>query len=232
MPQRSQEDNAWKEIIEERFRDFLEFFFPRVHAAVDWSQKPEWLDKEFRVLTRFEKKEKKEKKERDRKKRKKRSSGILDKLARVRLRDGRSQWILAHAEVEGGRQVDFADRVHRYNTLATDHYQRDVLSLAVLTDDTKSYRPNSAYREFLGQVHRFEFPVVKVHDWEGGDEELASSRNVFAHVVRGYLARKRVRRGASRYETRLELVQELYRRKMGGENIRSLLRFFEWLMPL
>jgi len=224
-----QQDNAWKEIIEEHFRDFLLFFFPRVHDAIDWKHKPQWLDKEFRILTRFEKGEKKD---RDRRKRKKRSSGTLDKLAKVRLADGRSQWILAHVEVEGGRKAHFAERVHWYNSIISRHYQHEVLSLAVLTDDSKSHRPCCACRSLLGQVHKFAFPLVKVHDWEGKDDELASSKNVFAHVVRAYLALKRVKQGANPYPSRLELIRELYRQRMKRKNIISLLRFFEWLMAL
>jgi hypothetical protein len=257
MSQKSQQDNAWKEIVEDHFRDFLEFFFPRVHAAVDWGEKPVWLDKEFEILTRYEKGERKE---RNRKKRKKKSSGRLDKLVKVRLLDGRSQRILAHTEIEGGGVRDLADRVHWYNTIASRHYKKDVLSLVVLTDETQSYRACRTHWELLGQEHSFECPVANVHAWEGKDEELATSTNVFAHVVRAYLALKRVRRGASRYESRLALAprlcvrdrarkgsgvrrprvpptRELYRARterenLEGEEIVSLLRFFEWLMPL
>jgi len=35
--QRSEFDSPWKEVIEAYFQDFLAFFFPYIHADVDWS---------------------------------------------------------------------------------------------------------------------------------------------------------------------------------------------------
>ena len=31
-------DNAWKDILERNFQDFLAFIFPAAHAAIDWSR--------------------------------------------------------------------------------------------------------------------------------------------------------------------------------------------------
>ena len=45
---RSKYDSAWKEVIVELFEYFLDFFFPKIHKAIDFSKKVEFLDKEFR----------------------------------------------------------------------------------------------------------------------------------------------------------------------------------------
>ncbi|WP_425058539.1 hypothetical protein SCACP_31970 [Sporomusa carbonis] len=43
----NQHDSLWKIIIEDIFEDFLAFFLPDVHAAVDFSRGYEFLDKEM-----------------------------------------------------------------------------------------------------------------------------------------------------------------------------------------
>ncbi|MBI2571763.1 MAG: hypothetical protein HYV63_32535 [Candidatus Schekmanbacteria bacterium] len=44
-----QQDSVWKDLLDRDLEPFLAFFFPAVHADVDWSRAPEALDKEFRV---------------------------------------------------------------------------------------------------------------------------------------------------------------------------------------
>ena len=36
--QRTEYDNPWKEIIEDFFPNFLEFFFPAVYSIIDWTK--------------------------------------------------------------------------------------------------------------------------------------------------------------------------------------------------
>ncbi|WP_166482641.1 hypothetical protein [Scytonema sp. UIC 10036] len=43
-------DNPWKEALTEYFEPFLEFFFPQVHALIDWSRTPQSLDKELQQI--------------------------------------------------------------------------------------------------------------------------------------------------------------------------------------
>ena len=50
--QRSDFDSPWKEIIEDYFNDFLAFFFPAIHADVDWGKGYEFLDTELQQVVR------------------------------------------------------------------------------------------------------------------------------------------------------------------------------------
>jgi hypothetical protein len=43
-------DNPWKDLLEHFFRQFLDFFFPEVHAAIDLARNYESLDKELQQL--------------------------------------------------------------------------------------------------------------------------------------------------------------------------------------
>lgn len=45
-------DNPWKDILESYFPDCLAFFFPGIHAEIDWERGFEFLDTELRQLTR------------------------------------------------------------------------------------------------------------------------------------------------------------------------------------
>ena len=47
---RSDFDSPWKEALEYFLPFFLLYFFPRVHAALDWSKGYESLDKELHQL--------------------------------------------------------------------------------------------------------------------------------------------------------------------------------------
>jgi len=44
------EDEAWKEIIEKLFPDFLAFFFPQIHKDINFSRGFEFLDKELQKI--------------------------------------------------------------------------------------------------------------------------------------------------------------------------------------
>ena len=45
-------DSPWKDILEIYFKDFLQFFFPNVHLAIDWTKPIEFLNKELKQVTR------------------------------------------------------------------------------------------------------------------------------------------------------------------------------------
>ena len=45
-------DSPWKEAISLYFDDFLGFFFPDIHADIDWSELPQFLESELQALTR------------------------------------------------------------------------------------------------------------------------------------------------------------------------------------
>lgn len=34
------QDNAWKDLLDLHFREFMEFFFPRIAAEINWARKP------------------------------------------------------------------------------------------------------------------------------------------------------------------------------------------------
>ncbi len=45
-------DSPWKEALDVYFQPFLAFFFPQVHADIDWGRGYELLDKELQAIVR------------------------------------------------------------------------------------------------------------------------------------------------------------------------------------
>jgi hypothetical protein len=44
-------DSPWKEALRVYFKDFLALLFPEIHAQIDWSIQPEFLDHELQQVT-------------------------------------------------------------------------------------------------------------------------------------------------------------------------------------
>ncbi len=88
-------DTPWKEVVTHHFPEFMAFYFPQAHAAIDWSRPHDFLDQEFAALTRDAELGRR----------------VLDKLVRVHLHTGGEQWVLVHLEVQGRHDTDFAERI-------------------------------------------------------------------------------------------------------------------------
>jgi hypothetical protein len=210
-------DSPWKEALDRFFEAFMAFFFPRIHADIDWSRGYETLDKELQPIVR----------------RAKRGRRYVDKLVKVWLEDGRERWILIHIEVQGRKERDFPKRICVYRHRIFDRYDHEVVSLAILVDDDPAWRPNR-YEYSRWGFHTFtEFPVVKLLDRAANYEELEADPNPFAVVVVAQLKALETRRApGERYTWKVRLVKGLYERGMDPEDVRQLFRFIDWVLVL
>src|SRR5437867_3564581 len=115
----SEFDTTWKVALELFFRPFLELCFPAAHALIDWNQPPVFLDTELQQIAAP----------------RRRGKRTVDKLVRVRLLNGREEWIFIHVEVQSQRDRHFAARMWTYYRRIVDKFGPHVISLAVLADD-------------------------------------------------------------------------------------------------
>jgi len=92
------EDSAWKDLLEELFPQFLEFFFYDLYKEIDFSRKPVFLDKELEKILKVSKVGKR----------------FADKLVKIYLKDGSEKWCLCHVEVQGKSEKNFSERVYIY----------------------------------------------------------------------------------------------------------------------
>jgi hypothetical protein len=81
-------------------------------------------------------------------------------------------------------------RMYSYNYRLRDRYNCPVVSLAILTDESQTWRPSRYQDELWGCSTEFRFPVVKLLDYEANWAELEASRNPFSVVTMAQLKTK------------------------------------------
>ena len=119
-----------------------------------------------------------------------------------------------------------------YHYRLFDRYRRDVVSLAVLTDAQRGFRPSGYERERWGCSLRFRFPMVKLFDWRDRTGALEADRNPFALVVLAQLQALTHRGGPARKRVKLRLIRFLYQRDYTREQILAWFRVLDWMLRL
>jgi len=211
------QDTPWKEALEGYLPECLLFFFPQVHAAIDWSRPHEFLDKELQQVVRDAHLGRR----------------IADKLVKVHLLSGQEQWLLIHLEVQGKRDKTLPQRMFIYYYRIAERYQQPVISLAILSDTHPRWRPHQYIEAHLGCRLEFTFLVVKLLDYRSGWADLEASANPFAIVVMAHLKAQETRGNDQRRKTwKLAIVRRLYERGYNREQILTLFHVIDWMMTL
>ena len=142
-------------------------------------------------------------------------------------------WVLIHIEVQSQEESDFAQRMFVYHYRIYDRYKRTVVSLAVLGDERKNWKPNQFGYQLWGCELAFKFPVVKLVDYSEQWSELETSRNPFATVVMAHLLAIETRDARSeRKKSKLTLITRLYDQGYSRADIINLFWFIDWVMSL
>jgi hypothetical protein len=219
-------DSAWKDVIEEHLEPFLAFFFPHIHADIDFSRSPEILSNELRRIVPSGKVGKRR----------------ADVLVKVFLKDGSQRCICVfiHVEVQGTRKPDFMERIFVYYYRIFEKYREqgaEIISLAILTDEDVNYRPNEYYFERWGFEHRMKIPMVKIIDYatdRGLKEKLKASINPMALAVKVQLKSLETKKGneLERYDLKRQLIRQYFSHGFDGEYIRSLFNFIDLIFRL
>jgi hypothetical protein len=203
-------DSPWKSAIEAYFPDFMAFFFPQIHADIDWSRGFEFLDKELEQVVRDAELGKR----------------LADKLAKVWRLSGEESWVLAHLEVQSTEESAFSKRMYVYSYRLSDRYDIPVASLAILGDERSSWRPDRYQSQLWGCAVDFRFPVVKLVDYRRNWHALEESRNPFAVVVMAHLKAQETRRdGQQRKLWKFILTKRLYEQGYERQDVLNLYRF-------
>ena len=149
---RADHDSPWKMALESYFEEFLGLLFPAINEQVDWSKGYSFLDTELQQITPDA------------------DSGRrhADKLIKVYAKDGSETWVLIHVEVQGEPEDDFAKRMFTYQYRLRDRYNMDVVSLAVLADTRKNFRPTTFHYGRWGCELTFTFPSAHSETWWAG----------------------------------------------------------------
>lgn len=205
-------DRLWKTIFEDFFQDSMFFFFPDNATEIDFSHPPEFLDKELAKIFPRIRQEK---------------GRVVDKLVKIRLRDGAINWLLIHIEVQGYFDADFPLRMYQAQYRISERYGRQVAALAVLTDEDETFVPDAYERGIWGTRLRYEYPIYKVSAHL--PEEYAGSANPFAIVMEtAYYGLKRHKLDdEGKMRIKFSLVRNLLSRGYDKERVRKLLDFID-----
>ncbi len=210
-------DSPWKEAIERCFTEFLAFYFPEVHAQIDWSQPVDFLDQELRSVVSDSEPDK----------------CVIDKLARVTRAGGQQEWVVVHLEIQSQQQAAFAERMFVYHYRLYERYRQPLASLAVLADDRPNWRPETFAYEVFGCQLGLRFPVAKLLDWAGNDARLIDIRNPFAIITRAHLTTRATREDpAAREQSKLGLIRDLFRSGLERSRLIYLFRVIDWMLKL
>ncbi len=158
---------------------------------------------------------------------------LVDKLVKIYRSGGEEAWVLVHIEVQSQPSSDFAERMYVYNYRIYDRYKRTVVSLAVLGDERRSFRPNEFGIELWGCLVSFKFPIVKLLDYKQQWSALEASSNPFATVVMAHLKAQETRSDATgRFASKLAITRRLYDLGYEREDVINLFGFIDWVMSL
>lgn len=208
-------DSGWKEIIGLYFPDFVNFYYPELDVKIDYTRGYEFLDNELQAIIGGSEIGNRE----------------ADKLVKIYLKTGEEKWILMHIEVQTQKVVDLPKRMFIYYYKIFEKYGRDIISILILGDGNKNYRPEKYERKYEGCRLLFEYKFVKLIDYI--DAELEKSNNVFAMITLSHL--KAVEAGADIEKKKifkLELVRKLRNKGYSQNDIRNLHKFVDWLIRL
>jgi predicted transposase/invertase (TIGR01784 family) len=210
-------DTPWKEIIEFFFPQFMTFFVPGSEEDIDWGTDFKFLDKEFRSLTK--------------------ESVIgqkhTDKLVEVTLKNNSKKWILIHIEVQAQNQLDFPERMFVYNYRIYDRFKIPVTSVAILADDSATWRPGPFRYGMWGSTMGLDYLTTKLLDYKEKWAYLKRQDNPFAIVVMAHLKALETRKDHSlRKQWKIELTRLLYEKGYSKAAIINLYRFIDWVLTL
>ena len=210
-------DSPWKEGMEIYFKELMEFFFPAIASEIDWNKGYQFLDKEFQSIVRDAEIGRR----------------YADKLVSVWSLPGEKFHVMIHIEIQSDRDIDFPRRMYIYNYRIFDKRYLPVTSLAILTDENASWKPDSFGYEQWGCKINFQFPMIKLIDYKDKISNLLNQKNPFAIITAAHLMTKATKGDPqSRYSWKWTITTTLYEKGFSQKDIMNIYRLVDWLMML
>lgn len=150
---------------------------------------------------------------------------FVDKLVKMYKKNGAEKWLLIHIEVQGYNDALFTRRMFTYFCRILDRFDKEVASIAIFTDNDKSYCPDVYQYNSLDTSNIFRFKTYKI---KGQDKEaLENSDNPFAMVVLTVLIALEgsKNRPADLLNLTVDLARRLFRKGFSKFKINRLLYF-------
>jgi hypothetical protein len=210
-------DNAWKDVLQDYFQDFMALCWPEQYDLIDWSKGYKMLDKELsKIVIGAQIKNK-----------------IADKLVEVTLKNGQAINVLIHVEVQGQKEIGFEERMFIYYYRIYNRYRKPIASLVILIDGNRQWRPNTFKLSLWSTSIQMNWGVLKLIDMLDKVPELEASSNRFAAVILAQLSVLVERPdNAKLSNSKTRLCKWLLRKGWKRDDILNLLRFIDWVIKL
>ena len=134
----------------------------------------------------------------------------------------------------GNHKPAFALRLYQYNYRVFDRYHLPVITLAVLVDRQKTWRPTHYSGSVWGQeIIRLNFFTAKLLDYAENRAMLEQTDNPFGVITLAQLVALETRKNAeARYNIKFALTRRLYDKGLSRDAILNLYRFMDWVLSL
>jgi len=209
------QDEMWKEAIEKFFKEFCFFFFPDFAHNIDFEKGYEFLNDELLKLVPESADTKR----------------YIDKLAKIRFKNGTEQWIMCHVEVQGYKDSTFEERMFIYFYRIFDNYKKKIVALAIFSDDKKDYKPQEYSYDFLKTTLSYKYRTYKILDAD--EKELEKNENPFAMVVLAVKSALMAKKNQDkRLKFKIKLARLLFSRGYSKRDIQLLLTFIDFTLKL
>lgn len=159
---------------------------------------------------------------------------FVDKLVKVKSLNGKQEVILIHIEIQAQKEEEFSKRLFQYYCKLFLKYDQSILTLAILTNGSKSWHPKSYEKEiFYLPIISFNFWTHKLLDYGDKKHTLEASNNPFAIVVLVHLIFLETKKDLkARFLMKLQLTRRLYDRGWGRDAVINLLKVIDWALVI
>ena len=210
------QDELWKLIVPLLWQPFIHFCLEDWADKIDFSRKPEFLDKDLKRLMP----------------RGKSKNRTVDFLIRLYLKDGTTKCFLFHIEIQAYFDAELGKRVFQYFYRISDALQEPIETLVIMIDEDPNYRPDN-YKQVFGQtsVH-FKFRMFKLLD--NPPPYVGKENNPFAiafEVAWYALKQNKLKNDDDLKALRFSLIKRLMKQKINKEQIEALLDFINIYLP-
>ena len=208
------QDELWKLIIPLLWEDFIQYFLPQWVDQIDFSHKPDFLDKDLKRLMPKGKSK----------------NRTVDILMRVYLKNGEYKTFLLHIEVQAYFDLYFSRRIFQYFYRISDLLQEPIETLAIMIDEDPNYRPNEYIQEFGQTKVHFIYPLFKLLD----NPPPYPEGNIFSiplEVAWHALKQNKLKSDDDLEKLKFRLIKKLVEKKVEEEKIYALLDFINIYLP-
>lgn len=202
-------DQLLKELLRTFFAEFMQQFFPDAAAQLDLSQVT-FLEQETATdVGRGERRS-------------------LDLVAQVARRDGSTELILSHVELQARPEPDFPERMFEYCTLLRRNYRLAVLPIVVYIQGGRGRAGWEQYREtvFGEVIVSFRFRRLRLRGFRAA--EAVAGRRPLACALAALMDR----RDTDPAELKVESLQGIGRSGLDEARQWLLVNFVETYLPL